>query len=58
MGDFNFAWKQNAGGSSHGFFYNAETKRKLGISRPHNPSILKLYQIRDVLHLLEDEDLI
>jgi hypothetical protein len=58
MGDFNFSWTQSAGGSSHGHFYNSETKRKLGISKPHNPTIVKKYQIRDVLKMLEDDGFI
>lgn len=58
MMDLNFSWVQNAGGSSHGHFYNAETKRKLGVSKPHNPSIVKRYQIKEVLKMLEDDGLI
>ena len=58
LGDFNFSWIPKAGGSSHGHFYNSETKRKLSISKPHNPTIVKNYQIKAVLQMLEDDGFI
>lgn len=58
MGDFDFKWIQNPGGSSHGHFYNSETKRKFGITKPHSPTIVKRYQIKDVLKMLEDDGFI
>ncbi len=58
MGDYNFSWSPKAGGSSHGHFYNSQTKRKLGISKPHNPAILKMYQIKDILKMLEEDGFI
>jgi hypothetical protein len=58
LGDFNFSWFPKAGGSSHGIFYNSNTKRKFSISKPHNPTILKRYQITAVLKMLEDDGFI
>jgi hypothetical protein len=52
MTSFNYSWAQ--AGSWHGYFHNADTKHKIGISRPHN-HVLKAYQINDVLNSLRDE---
>lgn len=56
LGDFGFEWKQNAGGSSHGHFYNPATKRKFSVTKPHSPSIMKRYVINDALKMLDDDD--
>ncbi len=54
---FGFKWCQGSGGS-HGHFYHADSKRKMASYKPHNPSVVKRYQIQQILKILEEDGFI